>query len=166
MELQSVAAFLNYYERIRSRTMQVIGVIPPERLEWSFREGKFSIGDQVRHIAATERYLFAEPVAGRRSCYSGCGRELADGYAPVLELVHRLHGESMDIFRSLRDADLQRPCETPGGGVLPVWKWLRAMVEHEVHHRGQVYLLLSMLGVDTPPMFGLTAEEVIAYSEA
>jgi uncharacterized damage-inducible protein DinB len=43
---------------------------------------------------------------------------------------------------------------------MTVWKWLRAMVEHEVHHRGEIYLMLGHLGVETPPLYGLTSEEV------
>ena len=39
-----------------------------------------------------------------------------------------------------------------------------AMVEHEVHHRGQIYLMLNMLEVSTPPLYGLTSEEVRARS--
>jgi len=46
------------------------------------------------------------------------------------------------------------------------WKWIRAMIEHEGHHRGQLYLLLGMLGVKTPPLYGLTEEEVRARSSA
>jgi len=38
------------------------------------------------------------------------------------------------------------------------------MVEHEAHHRGQLYLMLGLLGVPTPPIFGLTEEEVRARS--
>jgi uncharacterized damage-inducible protein DinB len=34
------------------------------------------------------------------------------------------------------------------------------MVEHEIHHRGQIYVYLSMLGVKTPPIFGLTSEQL------
>jgi uncharacterized damage-inducible protein DinB len=45
------------------------------------------------------------------------------------------------------------------------WKWLRLMVEHEIHHRGQVYLYLAILGVPTPPLYGLTSEEVRARSK-
>jgi hypothetical protein len=33
-----------------------------------------------------------------------------------------------------------------------------------VHHRGQIYLMLGMLGIETPPLFGLTSEEVRARS--
>jgi uncharacterized damage-inducible protein DinB len=34
------------------------------------------------------------------------------------------------------------------------------MVEHEVHHRSQIYTYLGMLGISTPPIYGLTSEEV------
>jgi uncharacterized damage-inducible protein DinB len=36
------------------------------------------------------------------------------------------------------------------------------MVEHEAHHRGQIYSYLGILGVPTPPIFGMTSEEVRA----
>lgn len=35
------------------------------------------------------------------------------------------------------------------------------MTEHEIHHRGQIYFCLSMLDVPTPPLYGLTSEQVI-----
>jgi len=38
------------------------------------------------------------------------------------------------------------------------------MIEHEAHHRGQIYLMLGMRGVATPPIYGLTSEEVKARS--
>jgi uncharacterized damage-inducible protein DinB len=36
------------------------------------------------------------------------------------------------------------------------------MIEHEAHHRGQIYLMLGLHGVPTPPIYGLTSEEVAA----
>jgi uncharacterized damage-inducible protein DinB len=38
------------------------------------------------------------------------------------------------------------------------------MAEHEIHHRGQIYLMLGLLGIVTPPLYGLTSEEVRAHS--
>jgi uncharacterized damage-inducible protein DinB len=38
------------------------------------------------------------------------------------------------------------------------------MVEHEVHHRAQIYIYLGLLGIATPPIYGLTSEEVKARS--
>jgi uncharacterized damage-inducible protein DinB len=71
-----------------------------------------------------------------------------------------MHAESMAIFRGLSDDALEAKCMTPGGVELRVSKWLRSMVEHEVHHRGQIYMMLSMIDVPTPPIYGLTEEEV------
>ncbi len=77
-----------------------------------------------------------------------------------------MHRESMQILASLSDEDLKRRCVTPGGVEISVWKWLRAMVEHEAHHRGQLYLYLGMLDVVTPPIYGLTSEEVRERSKS
>ena len=74
--------------------------------------------------------------------------------------MDRMHTESMTIFRRLSDDDLKKKCVTPGGVPVTVWKWLRAMVEHEIHHRGQIYMYLAMLDIPTPPIYGLTSEEV------
>jgi len=74
--------------------------------------------------------------------------------------MSRMHAQSMAIFRSLNDDDLEKKCMTPGGVELRIGKWLRSMVEHEVHHRGQIYLYLAMLEIPTPPLYGLTEEEV------
>src|SRR6266481_1304582 len=70
----------------------------------------------------------------------------------------KLHAESLEIFSRLTPEQLRGKCVTPDGASITVWKWLRSMVEHEIHHRGQIYLYLAMLGVPTPPLYGLTAE--------
>ena len=76
----------------------------------------------------------------------------------------RLDVEAKAIIGGLSDADLERKCQTPAGVPITTWKWLRAMVEHEAHHRGQIYQMLNMLEVPTPPLYGLTSEEVRARS--
>ena len=164
MEIQSVGQFMQYWDSLRGRTRGVVGCIPPDRLEWTHRPGAFTLGDLVRHLATIERYMYAETVAGRPSRYPGCGRELADGYDAVLAYFDRLDTEAKAIIGGLSDADLRRKCQTPAGVPITVWKWLRAMAEHEVHHRGQIYLMLNLLEVPTPPLYGLTSEEVRARS--
>jgi len=161
----TIDSFLEYFAKVRGRTERVIACIPPDKLEWTYREGKFTLGDLVRHIAGTERWMFAENVAGRPSRYPGHQRSLADGWEGTMDYFHRLHDESMEIFRSLGDESLARKCSTPGGIEITTWKWLRSMIEHEIHHRGQIYLYLSILDVKTPPLYGLTSEEVYERSE-
>jgi uncharacterized damage-inducible protein DinB len=166
MEIKTIAPFLKYFDHIRDRTMRVARCIPPDKIEWTYAPGKFTLGDLLRHIAVVERYMFAENIQNHQSRYVTHGSELAADYESILALMQLLHSESMDIFAKLSDDDLQRKCTNPGGGEIAINKWLRAMVEHEIHHRGQIYLYLGMIGVPTPPLYGLTSEEVRARSRA
>ena len=165
MEISTIQPFLQYFGNVRERTMRVARGIPPDKMDWSYAPGRFTLGDLLRHIAATERYMFAENVRGRASRYTSHGKEFADGRDNVLAFMERLHAEAMEIFAKLSDEDLQGQCRNVGGTDITVWKWLRSMTEHEIHHRGQIYLYLGILGVPTPPLYGLTSEEVRARSE-
>jgi uncharacterized damage-inducible protein DinB len=160
MQIENTGVFLEYFDKVHRRTLRVACSIPPDKIEWTYRDGKFTLGDLVRHIATIERYMFVETIQGKPSRYAGCGRELADGYENVIALFERLHLESADVISGLSPTDLQRKCKTPDGASITVWKWLRAMVEHEIHHRGQIYLYLALLDVPTPPLYGLTSEQV------
>jgi len=162
MTITDVQSFLEYYEKVRERTLKVIVLIPHDKLEWTYKQGKFTLGDLVRHIAAIERHMYAEAVQGKPSRYNGCGPELASGYNSVLEHFNTMHKESVEIFKHLSAEDLNKKCLTPARSPITTWKWLRAMVEHEIHHRGQLYIYLGMLNIPTAPIFGLTSEEVIA----
>ncbi len=165
MEITSTTAFIDYFEKIRARTRHVIECIPPDKVEWTHQPNKFTLGDLIRHLGATERYMFAENVIGGVCRYPGCGRELADGHEQTLAYLDACHNESIDVFSGLSDEDLREKCDTPGGASITVWKWLRAMIEHEIHHRGQIYMMLGILGVETPPLYGLTAEQVLDRSQ-
>jgi uncharacterized damage-inducible protein DinB len=166
MEIRTIQPFLQYFGNVRERTMRVARCVPADKIDWSYAPGKFTVGDLLRHIAVTERFMFAENIQGHTSRYTKHGKELAEGKDSVLAFMERLHAESMEIFSKLTDGDLQKKCQNPGGMQITVWKWLRSMAEHEIHHRGQIYLYLGILDVPTPPLYGLTSEEVRSRSQA
>jgi uncharacterized damage-inducible protein DinB len=160
MMISSAPEFVEYWTGFRRRTRRAVEAIPADRIEWRAAEGRWSMGDIVRHLASIERFMFAENARCRPSRYPGHDRQLADGKDGVMAYHDRLHAESVAIFGALTADDLARRCVTPAGSEIPVWKWLRAMVEHEAHHRGQLHLLLGLIGSPAPPIFGLTEEQV------
>jgi len=164
MEITRVAPFLEYLDRVHARTRRVVACVREEDLEWQAGPRRLTAGDMIRHLAGIERYMYAETVHGRRSSYPGHGRAIADGLAAAVAYYDRLHAESRELFAALSDARLAERCETPAGSPITVGKWLRAMIEHEAHHRGQLYFILGLRGVTTPPIYGLSAEEVQARS--
>ena len=81
------------------------------------------------------------------------------------EILNDLPGPKLQvavgqIFSALSDDGLLKKTITPDGASITLIKWLRLMIEHEIHHRGQIYIYLAMLDVPTPPLYGLTEEQV------
>ena len=111
----------------------------------------FSCGDLARHIAAVERYTFAENVLGRPSRYHGCGQELSEGDGSVGAFMERMHRETIEILKPLTPEDLAKKQMSPQRVPVTAWKLLRAMIEHEIHHRGEIYVYLALLGVPRRP---------------
>lgn len=164
MQIQNLDVFFEYLDKVHQRTMRAVRCIPADKLDWSYAEGKFTLGDLVRHMGAIERYMFGETIQGKPSSYSGCGKYLADGIDEVIQFKDTMDRETVEIIRTLGEDGMTRKCITPDGASITVWKWLRLMVEHEIHHRGQLYIYLAMLEVPTPPLYGLTAEQLVERS--
>ena len=157
-----LSTFLEYWPSVRNRTRRLIPLIPPDKLEWVPGENRWSLGDQLRHLAGIERWMYAETLLGGQTRYPGHTRDLADGLDAVLAYHDRCHQESMELFRTMTLEQWTGRSMTAAGTTITTWKWARAMIEHEAHHRGQIYMTLGMLGVATPPLFGLTEQEVVA----
>ena len=158
-------SFIDYWRKVRGRTMRLLDLIPAEDLEWTQTPGKYTFGDIFRHLPGIERYMYGETVQHRPSAYPGHSAVLASGVAAVRAYAERCHRESLEIFGALTPENLGSKCMTPAGTPITVWKWLRAMVEHEAHHRGQLYLMAGMRGISVPPLYGLTEEEVVELSD-
>ena len=157
-----LTTFLDYLDSVHARTRRVVACIPPEALEWTPAPGRWTAGDQVRHLACVERWMYGETVCGRPSVYAGHSSALADGRSAVLDYYDKLHAEARALFATLTPDQWTGKVITPAGTPITTWKWLRAMLEHEAHHRGQLYFTLGLLGVPTPPIYGLSEAELIA----
>ncbi len=81
--------FLAHFEKVRQRTRRVAECIPADRIDWAYKPGAFTLGDRVKHIAVTERFIWAETVHRRQRAYTTHSRELAGTKDEVLGLMDR-----------------------------------------------------------------------------
>ena len=160
----SQESFLEYWPSVRNRTRRLIPLIPPDKLEWVPGENRWTLGDQLRHLAGIERWMYGETLHSRPTRYPGHARELADGLDAVLAYHDRCHQETMELLRALTPEQWTGRSLTAAGTSITTWKWARAMIEHEAHHRGQIYMTLGILGVETPPLYGLNEAQVLEAS--
>jgi hypothetical protein len=118
-EPEGGSKFGEYWRGVRRRTRRLLPLVPDGRLEWSPAPGRWSFGDLFRHLAAIERWMYAENVRGLPSRYPGHGPELASGLVAVGTLMDRWHEESCAVFASLGPDRLAARCVAPAGPPLP-----------------------------------------------
>jgi len=145
-------------------TRRVLERAPSDKLGWKPHAKSMSLGTLAQHVAST-------PGAIARS-------SIPDSYAvenftqdpepASTEEILRVHEASMAAARSvlagLDEARAMAPWSMTAGGkpilTLSRFEWIRTyMLNHWVHHRGQLSVYLRELNVPVPAMYGPSADE-------
>jgi uncharacterized damage-inducible protein DinB len=161
--IQSTAEFIKYFESIRRRTMNYIRVVPTDRLGWLPKGGEFTCADIIRHIIASEKMFVRVATEGRWK-YEGHEAEQGQSLNDLISWLEITHNEAMNRLGRLSDQGLYELRNGPKGQPVKAWRWLMVMAEHEVHHRSQLAVYLSLMDVQPPHIFGLGVEDLIAIS--
>jgi uncharacterized damage-inducible protein DinB len=163
--IRSTVDFIKYFESIRRRTLNYIRVVPADQLDWSPKEGEFTCADIIRHFAASERMFVGVVVNGRWN-YEGHASNQQQSLDKLVALLESVHVEAMNMLEQLSNDGLNTPRFGPKGEGHPLkaWRWLMAMTEHEIHHRSQLAVYLSLMDVQPPHIFGLGVEDLMAIS--
>ncbi len=147
-------------------TRRLLERVPDNALEWRPHEKSMSLGGLATHLAQLPHWGTA--------ILSGDGYDLerdATGHAAeltsrgdILRVFDRHSGEVRRALVESGDAQLAAPWSLSRGGhtvmSLPKLSALRRfLVNHLVHHRGQLTVYLRMHDVPLPPLYGPTADE-------
>lgn len=163
MQHASITEFLQYYSKVKGRTKKVVSLITENNINYSLNDKQFSIGDLARHIPLVELHFYLPVIKGHAPNYSGCGPSFASDTASILELYEQAESELRHILQDKPPGFLREKISMPKGEI-SLYKWLRLILEHEIHHRGQIYQLLSASGAIVPNIFGLSSEDLIDIS--
>ena len=141
--IQHIADFIRYFDSIRRRTVQFAGTLPPDQLDWAPLPGEFTCGGLVRHLIGAEQMFVGAVVEGRWR-YPGHLVAPGDTLEGLLAQLESGHATAMDRLRALPDTVLFEPRPTLDGPPVKAWRLLMALVEHEVHHRSQMAMYLTL----------------------
>ena len=158
--ITAVAEFARYFEGVRRRTLATVARVTPEVLAWAPRPDEFSCGDIVRHLAGAERFFVTKVLEDRFTTDLDPGPPLT--HAETLARLDAVHRVERERLASVPDARLTMPLRDLDGGTVKTWRFLMAMVEHEIHHRSQLDTYLSQLGIEPPQLYGYRMEEVMS----
>ena len=163
MQHATITEFLQYYTKIKGRTKKVVSLITANNINFSLNDKQFTIGDLARHIPLVELHFYLPIIKGLEPNYSGCDASFAADTASILQLYEEAELSLRHILKDKPSEFLREKIKMPKGEI-SLHKWLRLIIEHEIHHRGQIYQLLSARGVKVPDIFGLSSEDLISLS--
>jgi uncharacterized damage-inducible protein DinB len=135
-----------HWDQVRTDLVATIDKFTQEELTFVPFKGSWSVGQIMLHIADCENYWLHFVV--RQEIDPWKYYDLAD--YPSVEAIKKV----LDIVRlktliyleSLEESDLDKVYQIPEGETYTLGWIIWHVVEHEIHHRGELSLLLGLLG--------------------
>jgi len=136
---------------VRRGLLQALDELTDAQLDFVAREGMWSLGTVARHIANAEEGWFR--YAATRELAEWPAEYTAQDF-PTIEsikaLLSEVHARTEALLKRLDAADLDQALEMPWGE-RPSWRQIIwHVLEHEIHHRGEIYIMLGLLGLEAP----------------
>jgi len=140
-----------HWAEVRDGLFQALDKLTDEQLDFTPREGLWSLGTVARHIANGEEGWFRFAVT--RELDEWPPEYTAKDYPTVQAikaLLTEVHARTEAYLATVDVADLDRVIEMPWGESLPLRWIIWHVLEHEIHHRGEILLMLGLLGMEGP----------------
>jgi uncharacterized damage-inducible protein DinB len=152
-------AALQVWDHENGSTLRMLRAIPEDRLDFRPHPKGWAVGPLAWHLVASERWF----------CTGAMGLEMP-GADPVPKDRPPATASAMAAAREGSHAALAAAVRARGGA------WLSGevefygmrmtrehvvglMVRHEIHHRGQLSMLLRIAGAKVPGVYGPSADE-------
>ena len=117
--------------------------------ELAFRpaEGLYTVAETLLHVAHEEeievRYGITRALLELPPAYDALN---FSSVPSVLEVFADVHGRTIVYLMGVTDEALLSEIETPWGARMQQAEMLMHVLEHELHHRGELSLMLGLLG--------------------
>lgn len=143
----NVAKIIQFWKQIRKGLIETIEKFTDEELDYVAHENGYSVRQIILHIAQEEYGEIQYGITREIDEFPPAYQE--DAYRTVESLkalLASVHNETSRYLESLGDKDLESGIEAGWGGTYPLIDMLWHVMEHEIHHRGELSLILGLLG--------------------
>lgn len=145
--------FIANWSRVHKQTTRLMKSAPNDKYDWKPEDTAMTLGGLMNHLYLSELFFVESTVTG--------GFDKENRPQPVndtealIAAFDQSHSEGVAKIASLTPEQLNETI-TPFGPekTMPRSFLMQVMLEHEIHHRGQLYTYLRMLGCECPALFG------------
>jgi len=137
----------SHWKGVRKELISTIEVFDEADLEYVAFEGDRKAGDIMLHIADAEdgwlRYCVTKEIEVWPDTYNLANYRDKQS---IIKLLAEVHARTSDYISNLSESDLGVSITAPWGDEFSTLWILWHIIEHEIHHRGELSLILGLLG--------------------
>lgn len=142
----NLKTFFSHWEEIHEGTLNVLDGFIDAELSYTAYDGGWSVGQIALHIANAEEGWF-RTIATKELAQWPSGHT-TDNYPTkesIRDLLKETHAKTMAYLNTLTSDDLDLVVQSEWGNFslqFIIWH----VIEHEIHHRGELSLIAGILG--------------------
>jgi uncharacterized damage-inducible protein DinB len=147
----NAAQFFDHWQVVHRDLMRAVAMLKDADLE--FRPAETyprTVGDILRHMIRLERGWIHFVVRRQLQAWPETTDGKPNTVAEIKRELDETHQDTFNYLATLPVEDFNRIVQVPGDGT-PKLGWIIWHVfEQQIHHRGELFLCLSLLGYDRP----------------
>lgn len=138
---------IRLWDRVRAGLLDTVDRFEERDLDYLPFEGGYSVRRIILHIAQEE---LGEVQYGMTRALQAFPPEYPESSYPtpeaVKELLNSVHLKTSSYLEQLSGQDLESEIEAGWGGSYLLQDMIWHVIEHEIHHRGELSLIHGLLG--------------------
>jgi uncharacterized damage-inducible protein DinB len=139
-----------HWETRTNKILQSLENRTPYELEFKFRPNMRSLGNLYRHILAAEIFWMEDVLAGRGKMFSELDDSEYNNSKSILDKWQSVRSRSQEIVRPYSLSDLKMTFLSLRKKPIELGYVLWHVVEHEIHHSGQISAMLRTQNLKSP----------------
>jgi uncharacterized damage-inducible protein DinB len=155
--LTTVEAIGSELEQVHVNLIEVLEIIPEERLYWKPFESPnfirvYSCGELISHIGGIIEYAFNGITSNFwEEPFEWITREALPTRSHIARYLEETARVRRAAFAQMTDADLPKRIYFPDGSSATLGELLLTTLTHAAHHRGQVYAYVHLFSAARLP---------------
>ena len=148
-------------------TRKLLERVPQDAFDWKPHEKSMSLGQLAAHVAGLHDTWLATTLTADEFDLTQSLPLKAGSVPEILEAFDRSIAQAVELLKAQTEESLHTTWRLKRQGQLlfelPRWVVFRSMVvNHIIHHRGQLSVYLRLRNVPLPAMYGPSADEAPA----
>jgi len=141
-----LSEMFSHWEQVRDDLLETIDKFSEEELSYVPFNDSWPVGQIMLHIADCEDNWLHGVVRNEFEPWIGYPFKDYPNKAAIVEVLNKARERTLPLLEGLEESNLEDKYAIPDGHKFTLRWIIWHVLEHEIHHRGELSLILGILG--------------------